>query len=219
MEGRRVVEEGKGGEGKRGKEEEGRGGGRERRRRGEGRRREGREGEEWGGEGRRRGGGDGRRREGRGGEGKGGGTRDGAHLAIQLHKAHLQVLLTLHCSSSLASFLCFCSCSLASSSYSLYWEWGGRGDEVGGQGKREKEEMVTGPHLHELRGNCHEVDLVNVDHPCSTLYPCERDFNLQLANEACSNNQRGFPRMMSLASSQWKSMVKLFNSYGHFPTA
>ena len=129
------------------------------------------------------------------------------------------MLLTLHCSSSLASFLCFCSCSLASSSSSLYWEWGGRGDEVGGQGKREKEGRVTGPHLHELRGNCHEVDLVNVDHPCSTLYPCERDFNLQLANEACSNNQRGFPRIMSLASSQWKSMVKLFNSYGHFPTA
>ena len=198
-------EGGGGGEGRRG--EEGKGGGRERRR-GEVRRREGREGEEWGGEGRRR-----------GWEEKGGGTRDGAHLAIQLHKAQLQVLLTLHCSSSLASFLCFYSFSLASSSSSLYWEWGGRGDEVGGQGKREKEEMVTGPHLHELRGNCHEVDLVNVDHPCSTLYPCERDFNLQLANEACSNNQRGFPRMMSLASSQWKSMVKLFNSYGHFPTA
>ena len=71
---------------------------------------------------------------------------------------------------------------------------------MGGQGKREKEGRVTGPHLHELRGNCHEVDLVNVDHPCSTLYPCERDFNLQLANEACSNNQRGFPRMMPLAS-------------------
>ena len=209
MEGRRVVEEGKGGEGKRGKEEEGRGGG-------EGKGGGGRGGKGRSGEG-KEGGGDGRR--GRGGEGKGGGTRDGAHLAIQLHKAHLQVLLTLHCSSSLASFLCFCSCSLASSSSSLYWEWGGRGDEVGGQGKREKEEMVTGPHLHELRGNCHEVDLVNVDHPCSTLYPCERDFNLQLANEACSNNQRGFPRMMSLASSQWKSMVKLFNSYGHFPTA
>ena len=209
MEGRRVVEEGKGGEGKRGKEEEGRGGG-------EGKGGGGRGGKGRSGEG-KEGGGDGRRREGR--EGKGGGTRDGAHLAIQLHKAHLQVLLTLHCSSSLASFLCFCSCSLASSSSSLYWEWGGRGDEVGGQGKREKEEMVTGPHLHELRGNCHEVDLVNVDHPCSTLYPCERDFNLQLANEACSNNQRGFPRMMSLASSQWKSMVKLFNSYGHFPTA
>ena len=209
--------EGKGG--KRSGGEEGGGGG-EGRRKGE---EEERGREEEGGEGR---GGVGRGRkeegmggEGRGGEGKGGGTRDGAHLAIQLHKAHLQVLLTLHCSSSLASFLCFCSCSLASSSSSLYWEWGGRGDEVGGQGKREKEGRVTGPHLHELRGNCHEVDLVNVDHPCSTLYPCERDFNLQLANEACSNNQRGFPRMMSLASSQWKSMVKLFNSYGHFPTA
>ena len=212
MEGRRVVEEGKGGEGKRGKEEEGRGGG-------EGKGGGGRGGKGRSGEGKEGGGEEGMGGEGRGGEGKGGGTRDGAHLAIQLHKAHLQVLLTLHCSSSLASFLCFCSCSLASSSSSLYWEWGGRGDEVGGQGKREKEEMVTGPHLHELRGNCHEVDLVNVDHPCSTLYPCERDFNLQLANEACSNNQRGFPRMMSLASSQWKSMVKLFNSYGHFPTA
>ena len=59
---------------------------------------------------------------------------------------------------------------------------------------------TAGPHLRELRGNCHQVDLVNVDHPRSTLYPSERNFNLQLANEACSNNQRGFPRMMSLAS-------------------
>ena len=71
---------------------------------------------------------------------------------------------------------------------------------MGGHGKRKKEGRVTGPHLHELRGNCHEADLVNVDHPCSTLYPCEQDFNLQLANEACSNNQRGFPCMMSLAT-------------------
>ena len=80
------------------------------------------------------------------------------------------------------------------------------------RGKREKKRRVTGvssierfhctagPHLRELRRNCHQADLVNVDHPRSTLYPSERDFNLQLANEACSNNQWGFPRMMSLAS-------------------
>ena len=61
MEGRRVVEEGKGGEGKRGKEEEGRGGG-------EGKGGGGRGGKGRSGEG-KEGGGDGRR-EGRGGEGR-----------------------------------------------------------------------------------------------------------------------------------------------------
>ena len=63
MEGRRVVEEGKGGgEGRRGKEEEGRGGG-------EGKGGGGRRGKGRSGEG-KEGGGDGRKREGRGGEGR-----------------------------------------------------------------------------------------------------------------------------------------------------
>ena len=117
----------------------GRKGGRKEQGEGEGKGREG-EGEVKGrgGEGREGRGREGREGKGRGGEGKAD-KRGRSHVAVHALLcsypcAHPQVMLTLHCSSSLASFLCFCSCNLASSSSSLYWEERER-REVGREGE------------------------------------------------------------------------------------